>query len=56
MFFSNVTILFNKYLLDTAGFRTSQFMSYLSSKSPKLTTVEQQTTASPYGSHIFYIS
>lgn len=22
MFFSNVTIIFNKYLLDTAGFRT----------------------------------
>lgn len=23
MFFSNVTIIFNKYLLDTAGFRKS---------------------------------
>lgn len=24
MFFSNVTIIFNKYLLDTAGFRESR--------------------------------
>ncbi|KAG3193588.1 hypothetical protein PC129_g24995 [Phytophthora cactorum] len=35
IFFSNLTILFNKWLIDTAGFRKSLLYSFLIFISPK---------------------